>query len=133
MQNIFINYLWVSCNVPYRTLFPFFPGPPSHPCTPFLQNAPSSTCIAHTLIESVQCFSGQPLKNNWVLPHPTLLSEPSTVKNYISESLSQFLSTSCLDCFVFFMGGGHRRLQCLSFSFMSLQSSIPLQKKLPWA
>jgi hypothetical protein len=39
---------------------------------------------------------------------------------------------SCLDCFFLAgVGGCHRSLQCLSFSIMILQSSIPpLQKKL---
>lgn len=65
----------ISCIVPYHTLFPFLPGPPSYPCTlPSPETHQVKLVLLIHLLKHIQCLSGQPFKDNWVLPHPTLLS-----------------------------------------------------------
>lgn len=101
-----------------------------------LKNTANPIFVAHILIEHGQILSGQSLNDIWVLPHS--LARSISCEEYTSLSLSQFSRNLFNDflsgLFLFFggldRGGCHRSLEILSFSIITLQLLILLQKKL---
>lgn len=154
--DIFPSIMFLLINWEFHTMypdyahFPFLPGPPSHPC-----NLPKNrmkkkytkfnlwSLYIHWSMDKLLVAS--PLKTTKSFLTPTSLTPPPPPpspeavngKELPLQYLHQFLRT----LFSSFLSGlflsahvrrdHYRILQCLSFSIMSMQPSLPLQKKLP--
>lgn len=124
--NTLVLIIWEFRTInPDRTRFPFLPGLPSYPCSKQNKTS-SSTRVARTHWKMVKFTAVSPLKKTESSPSLPLI--PETIN---SEELhfSIFITG-----WGWGLGGGahHRSLYGLSFSVMSLQSWIPLQKKWPF-